>query len=347
MQGQATDIAIQAEQIVYMKRMMAERIAFHTGQPLERIEADSDRDRWFTAEEANDYGFIDRVIEHSTPRRPPAEFGARRFQRSDPMTDVQSDVGAASAGRNRRLPDSDEDAAASRPASSASGNGRSQNGPTHSAALETHPDRRCPGQHLASPGRVVARPRAVLLPGPQGDQGQVQELGPGVLVVDAQPALTLAVFFVLFTYFLPNGIPTFVIYMFSAMLVWNLFQTAVLTGTSTIVSNAAIVKKVAFPREILPLASVGSAFMFFLFQSIVLLVFMFAFWHRPDWSAHLDLDSGAGRHHGVLRAALAVFLSAVNVYLRDTQHLVEVILLAWFWAIPGIYASRDEYTTTS
>jgi ATP-dependent Clp protease protease subunit len=68
MQGQAADIAIQAEQIVYLKRMMAERIAFHTGQPIERIEADSDRDRWFTAEEAKDYGFIDRVIEHSTPQ---------------------------------------------------------------------------------------------------------------------------------------------------------------------------------------------------------------------------------------------------------------------------------------
>jgi ATP-dependent Clp protease protease subunit len=65
MQGQAADIAIQAEQIVYLKRMMAERIAFHTGQPVERIEADSDRDRWFTAEEANEYGFIDHVIDRS------------------------------------------------------------------------------------------------------------------------------------------------------------------------------------------------------------------------------------------------------------------------------------------
>jgi ATP-dependent Clp protease protease subunit len=64
-QGQAADIAIQAEQIMYLKRMMAERIAFHTGQPVERIEADSDRDRWFTAEEAKDYGFIDQVIERS------------------------------------------------------------------------------------------------------------------------------------------------------------------------------------------------------------------------------------------------------------------------------------------
>jgi ATP-dependent Clp protease, protease subunit len=62
-QGQATDIAIQAEQIIYLKRMMAERIAFHTGQPVERIEADSDRDRWFTAEEGKEYGFIDQVIE--------------------------------------------------------------------------------------------------------------------------------------------------------------------------------------------------------------------------------------------------------------------------------------------
>jgi ATP-dependent Clp protease protease subunit len=65
MQGQAADIAIQAEQIVYLKRMMAERIAFHTGQPIERIEADSDRDRWFTAQEGREYGFIDQVIDRS------------------------------------------------------------------------------------------------------------------------------------------------------------------------------------------------------------------------------------------------------------------------------------------
>ena len=64
-QGQAADIAIQAEQIVYLKRMMAERIAYHTGQAIERIEADSDRDRWFTAAEAKDYGFIDQVIERA------------------------------------------------------------------------------------------------------------------------------------------------------------------------------------------------------------------------------------------------------------------------------------------
>jgi ATP-dependent Clp protease protease subunit len=64
-QGQAADIAIQAEQIIYLKRMMAERIAFHTGQTVERIEEDSDRDRWFTADEAKDYGIIDEVIDRA------------------------------------------------------------------------------------------------------------------------------------------------------------------------------------------------------------------------------------------------------------------------------------------
>ena len=61
-QGQAADIAIQAEQFAYLKKMMAERTAHHTGQPVERILEDSDRDRWFTADEAADYGFIDQVI---------------------------------------------------------------------------------------------------------------------------------------------------------------------------------------------------------------------------------------------------------------------------------------------
>ncbi len=60
--GQVSDIAIQAEQMAYTKKMLQERIAEHTGQKVETIEADSDRDRWFTAEEARDYGIIDQVI---------------------------------------------------------------------------------------------------------------------------------------------------------------------------------------------------------------------------------------------------------------------------------------------
>jgi ATP-dependent Clp protease protease subunit len=60
--GVATDIKTQAEQMLQAKRQLAALIAEHTGQPIERIEADSDRDSWFTADEAKDYGFVDHVI---------------------------------------------------------------------------------------------------------------------------------------------------------------------------------------------------------------------------------------------------------------------------------------------
>ena len=62
-QGQASDIAIQAEQMAYIKRLMAERIAFHSGQTVEQIADDSERDRWFTAEQAKAYGLIDQVTQ--------------------------------------------------------------------------------------------------------------------------------------------------------------------------------------------------------------------------------------------------------------------------------------------
>ncbi len=60
--GTASDIAIQAENMLWTKKTMQERIAFHTGQTVEQIERDSDRDRWFTAAEAKDYGFVDDVV---------------------------------------------------------------------------------------------------------------------------------------------------------------------------------------------------------------------------------------------------------------------------------------------
>ena len=62
LRGQASDIAIQAEQLRFIKRRMAEMTAHHSGQSLETIQADSERDRWFTAEEAKAYGLVDKVI---------------------------------------------------------------------------------------------------------------------------------------------------------------------------------------------------------------------------------------------------------------------------------------------
>jgi len=63
--GTASDIRIQAEQSLHIKSTMQRLIAEHTGQPLVQIETDSDRDRWFTAEQAQEYGFIDHVYSHA------------------------------------------------------------------------------------------------------------------------------------------------------------------------------------------------------------------------------------------------------------------------------------------
>ncbi len=91
------------------------------------------------------------------------------------------------------------------------------------------------------------------------------------------PAMTLAIYFIVFQYIAKNGIPHFVIFLYSGLLLWNLFQLGVQTGTGVIVNNAGIIKKVSFPREILALAAVGSACVFFFFQSIVMVIFLVAF----------------------------------------------------------------------
>ena len=64
--GTASDIRIQAEQMLYVKKTLFERTAFHTGQSIEQIEKDADRDRWYTAEDAKSYGFVDHVVRSAT-----------------------------------------------------------------------------------------------------------------------------------------------------------------------------------------------------------------------------------------------------------------------------------------
>jgi ABC-2 type transport system permease protein len=156
------------------------------------------------------------------------------------------------------------------------------------------------------------------------------------------PALTLVVYTVIFAFFLKNGIPNFVIFLFSGLLLWNLFQTGVTTATGVVVNNAGLVKKVSFPREILALAAVGSAGVFFFFQSCVMVLFMLVLGVAPAWEL-LWLLPVALIPALVLASALALLLSSVNVYLRDTQHLVEVVVgSAWFWACPIVYSYQGQ-----
>jgi len=152
------------------------------------------------------------------------------------------------------------------------------------------------------------------------------------------PALVLGIYYFVFQIVLGSGIKDFAIFLMAGLVAYNLFSYSTMNATSVMVANASIVKKVAFPREILALASVGAGLVFFFFQSIVLALALLATRYVPS-PTFLPQLLPALLALVVFCSALAVFLAAVNVYLRDTQHLVEILVgAAWFWATPIVYA---------
>jgi ABC-2 type transport system permease protein len=161
------------------------------------------------------------------------------------------------------------------------------------------------------------------------------------------PLLYLVVYTLAFQVILKAGIPEFPIFLLSGLLVWNLFSSGLAAGTSSIVVNAGLVKKVWFPREILVLASIGAGLVHFFLQGAVLLVFMAIVQHAVAFE-YFPLMFFALGVTLLLTAGVAILLSAVNVYLRDTQHFLDLALLAWFWATPIVYpfmlvGSRDDW----
>jgi ABC-2 type transport system permease protein len=150
------------------------------------------------------------------------------------------------------------------------------------------------------------------------------------------PLLYLVVFYIAFVKILGSGVPAFPIFLLSGLLVWNLFSTGLGSACSSVVANSGLVKKVAFPREILPLAAVGSMLVHFFLQSMVLFATLAIIRWDVAWTyvAFLPLALIALL---ILTGALGILLSAANVYLRDTQHFLELALLAWFWVTPIVY----------
>ena len=153
------------------------------------------------------------------------------------------------------------------------------------------------------------------------------------------PALYLFVFWLVFDVILKSGIPDFAIFLLAGLLPWNFFATALNESTGAVVGNASLVGKVYFPRLILPLSSVGAALIHFFLQALVLLGALVLFQWDVPW-AYVPLLVPALVVVLVLTTALAILLSAANVYARDTRHLVELGLLAWFWLTPIVYPYR-------
>jgi ABC-type polysaccharide/polyol phosphate export permease len=150
------------------------------------------------------------------------------------------------------------------------------------------------------------------------------------------PMMYLIVFYVAFDVILGSGIPRFPIYLLSGLLVWNFFTSAINSGTGSMVANAGLVKKVWFPREVLPLASVGAALVHFFLQLIVLVVALLVTRHPVGW-AEITLLPLALFDLILLAAGLSLLFAVANVYMRDIAHFVELALMAWFWLTPIVY----------
>src|SRR5205085_3388971 len=133
-----------------------------------------------------------------------------------------------------------------------------------------------------------------------------------------------------------RNIPEFGVYMFTGLLAWTLFTEILSGSTGTIVNNAGLIKKIYLPSELFPLSVVGASLVNFALQLVILLG---AWAYTGKWPSPsgLPLVLLALLVLLVFGTALGLVLSAVNVYLRDVQYLVEVGLLLWFWMTPIIY----------
>jgi ABC-2 type transport system permease protein len=152
------------------------------------------------------------------------------------------------------------------------------------------------------------------------------------------PVLYLAVFSLVFTVILRNDIPHFPVYLLSGLIAWTLFSSSLSLSVRSVVDNSSLVTRVYFPRELLPLSSMGSALVDFSLQALVLIVFMLAF-RYGEFGMNLLLLPLSLFALLAFTVALALFVAALNVRYRDVQHLVNILLLAWFWMTPVVYPS--------
>ena len=154
-----------------------------------------------------------------------------------------------------------------------------------------------------------------------------------------RPLTQLLIYYVVIGKFLTaeRGVPDFAIYVFTGLTAYGLLSEVVSGGTSSIVGNAGLIKKIYLPREVFPLASVGSAVFNFAIQMVILLVATVALGAFP-LTPNLIYLIPALAVLLVYATAFSLLLSAVNVYLRDVQYLVEVLLLLLLWASPIVYS---------
>ena len=150
-----------------------------------------------------------------------------------------------------------------------------------------------------------------------------------------QPVFLLVVYNIVFS-ILGEAFDRFPIWLLCGLVMWTFISTSFTTSVQSITANAYLVSKVRFPRAILPLSTVGAAAVHLALQMGAFAIVLVGFRHPVDW-AYMWLLVPAIVTAIIFCAAGAVFLSALNVKARDTQHLLEILLLGWFWLTPMLY----------
>lgn len=157
----------------------------------------------------------------------------------------------------------------------------------------------------------------------------------GILWSLLNPVLLLLVYSIIFPHILKIQIPNYTMYLCVALLPWTAFTTTIQQGSFSVVASGNIVKKVYFPREILPISVVTSGIVNFLITSIVM--FLFLIFGGIGLSPYVLLFPLIVLLQYIIMLAITFILSALTVYARDLEHLVSIALMVLFYATPIVY----------
>lgn len=150
------------------------------------------------------------------------------------------------------------------------------------------------------------------------------------------PLLMMAVFSVVFTYMMPSqAVAHFPLFVLCGILPWNFFTASLMGSTNSIVANGHLIKKVYFAREALPISTVLANLVNFMLALIVLVPMLYiAGIGLTQWALLLPLVILV---QVIFTLGLALILSTLNVFYRDTAMIMDVLLLAWFFLTPVMY----------
>ena len=157
----------------------------------------------------------------------------------------------------------------------------------------------------------------------------------GIMWSFLNPLLQLAVYSIIFGALLAGGDKTYHIYICVALIPWTYFTTAITQSAFTVIGNADIIKKVYFPREILPISVVTSGAVNFAISTIIILAFVIFSGIGLSW--YLLFYPFILLIQFILLLGISFIVSSVTVYFRDLEHIIGVVLMAAFYATPIVY----------